>query len=72
VLPVESLPPPRIFDSYFLPGHSHLTFWHDSPQVHGNASSKELGEYYMPETESVDFIGSGLAEKVTGSLAENE
>ena len=47
----------RIFGAYLLPGNSHLSFWHDVPQLNPNASIAALGEYYMPFTEKADYAG---------------
>jgi len=48
----------RIFSAYLLGGKSHLTFWHETPAANPNASSTELGEYYMPFTEKADYAGA--------------
>ncbi len=47
----------RIFQAYFLPGKSHLTFWHESPQVNPVASVDALGPYYMSFTTKADYAG---------------
>jgi heparosan-N-sulfate-glucuronate 5-epimerase len=47
----------RIFRSYFLPGASQLTFWHETPEVNPHASVTKLGEYYMPFSEKADYSG---------------
>jgi heparosan-N-sulfate-glucuronate 5-epimerase len=47
----------RIFAAYLSPGTSQLTFWHDHPQVNPNATSNQLGEYYMPFSEKADYAG---------------
>jgi heparosan-N-sulfate-glucuronate 5-epimerase len=47
----------RILAAYLLPGESHLTFWHDSPQMNANASINELAEYYMPFLQKADYCG---------------
>jgi heparosan-N-sulfate-glucuronate 5-epimerase len=47
----------RIVDAYFLRDQSHLTFWHDSPQVNQNAPSNQIGEYYMPFLGKADYRG---------------
>ncbi|MFZ0731385.1 MAG: D-glucuronyl C5-epimerase family protein [Candidatus Sulfotelmatobacter sp.] len=48
----------RIFSAYLLGGKSHLTFWHETPAENPNASSTDLGEYYMPFTEKADYRGA--------------
>ena len=47
----------RIFSAYLVPGKSHLTFWHDTPQANPKASSHRLGEYYMLFAEKADYPG---------------
>ena len=47
----------RIFRAYFLPGKSHLTFWHEPPQVNPAANVGELGPYYMSFTAKADYPG---------------
>ena len=48
----------RIFSAYILGGKSHLTFWHETPTENLNASSTELGEYYMLFAEKADYHGA--------------
>jgi len=47
----------RIFRAYLLPGKSHLTFWHETPQANPRANYEQLGEYYMTFTEKADYQG---------------
>lgn len=47
----------RIFQAYFLPGKSHLTFWHESPHPNPAANIHELGQYYMSFTAKADYPG---------------
>ncbi len=47
----------RIFSAYFVPGNSQLTFWHDEPSMNSNASTHELGEYYMSFFSKADYTG---------------
>lgn len=47
----------RMFAAYFLPGKSHLTFWHETPQANPGASVHQLGEYYMLFAEKADYPG---------------
>jgi len=47
----------RIFAAYLTPQKSHLTFWHDVPEVNENFRPEELGEYYMPFTAKADYPG---------------
>lgn len=47
----------RIFSAYLLGGKSHLTFWHETPAENPNASSTDLGEYYMLFAEKADYQG---------------
>ncbi len=48
----------RIFSAYLLGGKSHLTFWHETPAENTNATTLELGEYYMPFAEKADYQGA--------------
>ena len=48
----------RIFSAYLLGGKSHLTFWHETPAANPNASTAELGEYYMLFAEKADYQGA--------------
>jgi len=48
----------RIFSAYLFGGESHLTFWHETPTENPNASSQELGEYYMSFREKADYQGA--------------
>jgi heparosan-N-sulfate-glucuronate 5-epimerase len=47
----------RIFGAYLVPGNSHLTFWHDAPQLNPKAGGHQLGEYYMQFDEKADYPG---------------
>ena len=47
----------RIFNAYLLPGHSQLTFWHETPQLNSAFSPNALGEYYMLFSEKADYRG---------------
>jgi heparosan-N-sulfate-glucuronate 5-epimerase len=47
----------RIFNAYLLPGQSHLTFWHETPELNINSRAAELGEYYMLFTNKADYAG---------------
>ena len=47
----------RIFSAYLVPGKSHLTFWHDTPQENPKASIHQLGEYHMLFAEKADYPG---------------
>ena len=47
----------RIASAYLVGGSSHLTFWHETPAENPNASSTELGEYYMLFAEKADYAG---------------
>jgi len=47
----------RIFGAYLVPGKSHLTFWHETPQANPAASVHKLGEYYMLFAEKADYEG---------------
>jgi heparosan-N-sulfate-glucuronate 5-epimerase len=45
----------RIFSAYLVPGNSHLTFWHETPQANPRASAHQVGEYYMSFTQKADY-----------------
>ncbi|HXZ33686.1 MAG TPA: D-glucuronyl C5-epimerase family protein [Terriglobales bacterium] len=47
----------RIFAAYATPFHSHLTFWHETPELNLLAPVDDLREYYMPFTEKADYSG---------------
>ncbi|MGB9553467.1 MAG: hypothetical protein ACPL7L_03735, partial [bacterium] len=47
----------RIFAAYLISKKSHLTFWHEVPEVNENFRISELGEYYMPFTAKADYPG---------------
>jgi heparosan-N-sulfate-glucuronate 5-epimerase len=47
----------RIFSAYLVPGKSHLTFWHETPQANPRASARQVGEYYMLFGEKADYPG---------------
>lgn len=47
----------RIFVAYMTRRKSHLTFWHEVPEVNGRFQPGELGEYYMTFTAKADYPG---------------
>ncbi|HXM23195.1 MAG TPA: D-glucuronyl C5-epimerase family protein [Terriglobales bacterium] len=47
----------RVFSAYLVPGNSHLTFWHETPQANPGASVHQLGEYYMLFANKADYPG---------------
>jgi heparosan-N-sulfate-glucuronate 5-epimerase len=47
----------RIFSAYLVPGKSHLTFWHETPEANTAVTTHHLGEYYMPFAEKADYPG---------------
>jgi len=47
----------RIFSAYLTGATSHLTFWHEDPEVNGNFDPDRLGEYYMPFSSKADYAG---------------
>jgi heparosan-N-sulfate-glucuronate 5-epimerase len=47
----------RIFPAYLGQRNSHLTFWHDSPEINAQSSRYRLGQYYMPFLEKADYPG---------------
>ena len=48
----------RIFSAYLLGGKSHLTFWHETPAENPNATTGDLGEYYMLFAEKADYTSA--------------
>lgn len=47
----------RIFAAYLTSRKSHLTFWHEVPEVNEHFSPGELGEYYMPFIAKAGYSG---------------
>ncbi len=47
----------RIFRAYLGSGQSHLTFWHEVPEINPRAGASRLGEYYMLFREKADYAG---------------
>lgn len=47
----------RIVPAYLGLRNSHLTFWHDSPEINVQCSPYKLGEYYMPFLQKADYPG---------------
>ncbi|MDA2936708.1 D-glucuronyl C5-epimerase family protein [Acidobacteria bacterium AH-259-A15] len=47
----------RILTAYLTSRKSHLTFWHEVPEVSEHFRPGELGEYYMPFTAKADYAG---------------
>jgi hypothetical protein len=47
----------RIFAAYATPVKSHLTFWHETPEVNTGARVDDLGEYYMIFSEKANYSG---------------
>ena len=47
----------RILPAYLTSRRSHLTFWHDTPELNARVSPGDLGEYYMPFAQKADYVG---------------
>jgi heparosan-N-sulfate-glucuronate 5-epimerase len=47
----------RIFAAYLTSQRSQLSFWHETPEVNGQFSATELGQYYMPFTSKANYSG---------------
>jgi hypothetical protein len=47
----------RVVSAYLLPGTSQLTFWHESPAVHPDISTADLGPFYMTFSSKADYAG---------------
>jgi hypothetical protein len=45
----------RVFTAYLTSQNSHLTFWHEAPEVNDHFKLGELGEYYMPFIGKADY-----------------
>jgi len=48
----------RIISAYATPVESHLTFWHEAPELNPQAGVHELGEYYMVFDEKANYLGA--------------
>jgi heparosan-N-sulfate-glucuronate 5-epimerase len=47
----------RIFTAYATPVRSHLTFWHETPEINTRARVDDLGEYYMLFADKANYGG---------------
>src|SRR5690242_10859672 len=47
----------RVFPAYLGRRNSHLTFWHDSPEINHHCTPHRLGEYYQPFLQKADYAG---------------
>ena len=47
----------RVLPAYLTSRTSHLTFWHEAPELNERAFSDSLGEYYMTFSAKADFQG---------------
>lgn len=47
----------RVFGAYLTNRISHLSFWHEIPEVNSNLRVDELGEYYMSFFQKADYSG---------------
>ena len=47
----------RVFSAYATPVQSHLTFWHETPELNSRASVDDLGEYHMVFAKKADYSG---------------
>jgi heparosan-N-sulfate-glucuronate 5-epimerase len=47
----------RLIPAYLVPGGSHLTFWHEIPEINLRSKIGELGEYYMTFADKADYRG---------------
>jgi heparosan-N-sulfate-glucuronate 5-epimerase len=47
----------RIGLAYLFPVKSHLTFWHDRPEVNPDCTTSKLGPYYLTFSGKADFPG---------------
>jgi len=47
----------RIFGAYLGKSSSHLTFWHEQPQVNSETAVNRLGQYYMTFTDKTLYPG---------------
>ncbi len=47
----------RIFHAYLGSGKSHLTFWHEVPEINPRARTERLSEYYMLFRNKSDYAG---------------
>jgi len=54
----------RIFSAYVLRRRSHLTFWHETPELNPDAPSDALGQYHMTLAGKAAYAGPFDAEGV--------
>ncbi|MFZ0480112.1 MAG: hypothetical protein WAL71_13285, partial [Terriglobales bacterium] len=47
----------RIVPAYLGAGRSQLTFWHETPEINPQATSAQLGPYYMLFREKANYSG---------------
>ncbi len=47
----------RIYSAYLTSNQSHLTFWHETPEVNQAAAPGEIGQYYMTFSAKADYPG---------------
>lgn len=47
----------RIFSAYLGRRPSHLSFWHETPELNLHAPTDHIGEYYMPFTAKANYAG---------------
>lgn len=47
----------RLVPAYLGSGRSHLTFWHETPEINPQAICTQLGPYYMSFLEKADYAG---------------
>lgn len=47
----------RIFTAYLTKRKSHLTFWHEVPDINDQAFKEKLGQYYMTFYKKADYAG---------------
>ncbi len=47
----------RIFSNYVLRRHSHLGFWHETPELNAKATYQSLGPFYMTFHDKASYPG---------------
>lgn len=47
----------RLLPAYLFRLNSHLTFWHDVPEINQHATAGQLGQYYMPFIQKASYTG---------------
>ena len=47
----------RVMSNYVVRKHSHLNFWHETPEVNADAPTDRVGQFYMTFRDKADYPG---------------